>query len=77
MAKGLKASSIVTKLERRATLYCRHQGNCWVLKIADILHKMAARWPCDCFIQNQNSHKASGARFEYPTNQRLAAGFLM
>jgi hypothetical protein len=69
MAKRLKASSIATKVERRATDCTVPVGTrrtVWLLKL-QILHKMAAPWPCDCFIQNQKNDRASGDRLEYPT----------
>ena len=35
--------------------------HCFLTKIAKILHKMAAPWPCDCFIQKQKNDRASGS----------------
>ena len=65
MAKRLKASSIATKLERRATVLYgrlrRHQRNCLVMKIAVILHKMVD--PCTGLRKNR---KCTGKREKYP-----------
>jgi hypothetical protein len=36
---------------------------CLVIKIAEILNKIAAPWPCNFFIQQQTSSKASGVHF--------------
>jgi hypothetical protein len=44
---------------RVVTSYCLVR----VIKIAEILDKIAAPWPCDCFIQKQSNSKASGVRF--------------
>jgi hypothetical protein len=44
---------------RVVTSYCLVH----VIKIAEIFDKIAAPWPCDCFIQKQSNSKASGVRF--------------
>jgi hypothetical protein len=44
---------------RVVTSYCLVR----VIKIAEILDKIAAPWPCDCFIQKQSNSKASRVRF--------------
>jgi hypothetical protein len=49
-------------IERTADFHLK-TSYCLVIKIAEILHKMAAPWPCHCFIQKQISSKASRVRF--------------
>jgi hypothetical protein len=61
-ARSFQCSKLTRK--NRADFHLRVVTSyCLVIKITEILQKMTASWPCDCFIQKQTNSKASGVRF--------------